>query len=41
MAEVFDNHNIETAGAEEEEAEGLAAALKMEMAVVGGNVVKG
>ena len=40
MAEFFDNLNIETAGTEEEAAEGLAAALNMDMEV-GGNVVEG
>ena len=39
MAVVFDNLNIEMAGTEEEEAEGLATALNMEMEVVVGNVV--
>ena len=41
MMEVFNNLNIETAGTDEEAAEVLAAALNMEIEVIGRNVDEG
>ena len=41
LADVMGNLRIETAGTKEEAAEGLEAALNMEMEVMGGGVVEG